>query len=500
MSLSLALEQLRNIQTELAYLRGINALFFWDQWIGLPPEGGVFRQQMQGYIAEKRTQIFKTAEVQDLARYLNGVPLEEIENPIDRAKVRSFLADYKRSVNVPVEKAREMIALTNQARGAWIDARNQKNYALFKPILKDLFKLSVEIARYIDPERHPLEVMVDASDEGVSLQEINREFIRLRTAVSSLVKKIQESDAQIEDSFLNEQVDPDELLKFIKFLVEKVGYQTGRGGYGQVPHPFTNLFGPKDARITVNCTTYRLGIFGGLHEAGHAMYAYRGNPEVNAANLWGGVQGGFHEAQARFYENMIGKSLAFWQCFYPEAQRRFKVFEQVPLEDYYRAMNIVRPSLNRITADEVTYSLHPLIRFELEQDLIDGQVDFDTLPQAWNDRYEACLGVRPENDSEGLLQDVHWSAGAFGYFQSYTLGNIYSGQIRAALLKAIPEVNEQIAAGNFEPLNNWLTRNIHQYGACYPALEMIRRISGDGLNVDGFINYLYEKYSPIYGL
>ena len=230
------------------------------------------------------------------------------------------------------------------------------------------------------------------------------------------------------------------------------------------------------------------------------MYAYRGNPEIDAANLWGGAMGGFHEAQSRFYENIVGKSRAFWEFFYPEAQKRFTAFAGIPLDDYYRAINSVRPSLNRITADEVTYSLHPIIRFELEQDVIEGRIDFEELPRAWNDRYETYLGLRPANDAEGLLQDIHWSAGALGYFQSYTLGNIYGGQIRNALLDAVPNVYDAIAAGNFAPLNDWLTENIHQYGNCYTAPEMIRRISGGPLDAGPFIDYLYRKYSAIYQL
>lgn len=500
MLLAQALEELKRLQTELAYLRGMGALCFWDQWMGLPAEGGPFRQKIEGYLAEKRIGLFNSTEAKALAQYWQGVPLAGIANPIDRATVRTFLFEYRQTVNIPVEKSRQAVALSAQGRDAWIRARTEKDYELFKPVLKQIFALRVELAGYVDPDRAPFEVMVGGSDEEISLEDVNREFDRMKTAVSGLVRKIQQSQVTIDDSFLNGPFEKQELLDFIKTLAEKMGYEKSKGGYGEVIHPFTNIFGPKDARITVNCASYRLGVFGALHEAGHAMYSYRGNPEVDAANLWGGVPGGFHEAQSRFYENIVGKSRAFWECFYAEAQKRFTVFEAVSLDDYYRAVNVVRPSLNRVMADEVTYSLHPIIRFELEQDLIEGRVDFDTLPQAWNDRYEAYLGVRPANDTEGLLQDVHWSAGAMGYFQSYTLGNIYGGQIRKALLAAVPQVYGEIAAGNFAPLNDWLAENIHQYGNCYTASEMIDRISSGPLDAGPFIDYLYEKYSPIYQL
>lgn len=500
MLLTEALDGVKRIHTELAYLRGIGGLFFWDQWNGLPAEGRPFRQKLEGYLAEKRIALFNSAEAKALAGYWQAAPLTEIEGDVDRAIVRSFLFEYRQTVNIPVEKSRQMVALANQGREAWIKARAEQSYELFKPVLQEIFKLRVELARYVDPDRPAFEVMVGASDEGISIEEVNREFGRMKTAVPELVRQIQRSTVVIDDAFLNGTFDPHELLDFVKMLTEKMGYDKARGGYGEVIHPFTNLGGPKDARITVNCSTYRLGVFGALHEAGHAMYGYRGSPEIDAANLWGGVPGGFHEAQSRFYENLVGKSRAFWECFYGEAQRRFRAFDGVSLDEYYRAINVVRPSLNRITADEVTYGLHPIIRYELEQELVEGRLDFETLPEAWDDRYEAYLGVRPANDAEGLLQDIHWSAGAIGYFQSYTLGNLYGGQIRKALLAAVPNVYDQIAGGDFGALNEWLTENVHQYGNCYTAPEMLRRISSASLDASAFIDYLYEKYTPLYGL
>lgn len=504
MLLSEALEQLKRVHAELAYLRAINGLFFWDQWNGLPPEGRPFRQKMEGYLAEKRLALLNSSEAKALAEYWAAVPLAEVVDDVDRAVIRTFLFEYRQSVNIPIEKTRQMVALVAQGREAWIKARAAQDYALFKPVLQEIFALRVELAGYIDPDRPAFEVMVRGSDEGISLTDVNREFGRMKAAVSDLVHRIRHSTVHtgggIDDSFLAGPFDPHELLDFVKLLTEKMGYDTARGGYGEVIHPFTNIAGPKDVRITVNCSSYRLAVFGALHEAGHGMYGYRGNPEVDAANLWGGVPGGFHEAQSRFYENIVGKSRAFWECFYGEAQRRFKAFEAVSFDDYYRAINVVRPSLNRITADEVTYSLHPIIRWELELELVEGRLDFEALPSAWNDRYEAYLGVRPANDAEGLLQDIHWSAGAMGYFQSYTLGNIYGGQIRKALLAAVPGVYDQIAAGNFVPLNDWLTGHVHQYGNCYTASEMTRRITGGPLDAGAFIDYLNEKYTQIYDL
>ncbi len=495
-----SLQRVKEISTELSYIRAINALFMWDQWMGLPKEGNEYRQKLQGYVVGKSSEILNSSETKELAKYFSKIDLDTIENDIDKAVIRTFLHKFNYSVNVPVEKNKRLAELSLEAQNAWIKALNEKNYSIFKPYLKELFELRLEISKYIDPNRPPFEVMMDESGEGICLEEVNREFSKLREAIIELVPKITKSTVEIDDSFLKQSFDKDELISFVKFIVEKMGYDINKGAYGEVIHPFTNMFGPKDVRITLNCKSYKFGVFAAIHEAGHAMYGFRGNKEVDEAQLWGGIMGGFHEGQSRFHENIIGKSKEFWQYFYPEAQKRFKQFENVSFDDYYNAINKVQPSLSRILADEVTYSLHPIIRFELEQELIDGKINFDELPQAWNDKYYEYLGIRPENDAEGVLQDIHWSAGMVGYFQSYTLGNIYGGQIRNTLLKAVPNVYDEIAKGNFDPFNNWMTENIHQYGECYTASEIIKRISGESLNADYFIDYLNEKYNSIYKL
>ena len=499
MSLKQNLESLKAIFNELAYYKTMNALSMWDQWNGLPPKGMPFRQKAQSYFAGKRAELIASDNVKYLAKYFQNISLDELENPIDRAIVRSFLHTYQYQASVPVERTKELVALSGESQAAWVKAKQEKDYEIFKPFLKKMVGLQLEIAKAIDPNRNPFEVLVGSNDEGLSLPEANREFEKLKKAVAEIIKKINATGVEIDDTFLQGNYDKETLFEFAKFVTQQIGYDLNQGGYGQVIHPFTNIFGPKDARITVNCANYKLGVFGAIHEAGHAMYAYRGNDEVNAANLWGGIPSGFHESQSRFYENIIGKSKAFWQYIYPEAQKRFPALASVSLEDYYKAINLVKTSTNRITADEVTYSLHPIIRFELEQDLLNGKVDFDDLPAAWNKKYVETLGVHPKDDEDGVLQDIHWAAGALGYFQSYTLGNIYGGQIRATLLKDLPDTYNEIAVGNFAPLNEWLTENVHQYSFLYTGTEMLKKVTGEALNADYFIAYLNEKYSKIYG-
>ncbi len=498
MEYKVAIEELKQLNEELSYHRALDAILMWDQWISMPKSGGEYRQKVAGYMALKRADVINSEKAKNIAKYFMSYNIEDIENDIENALVRNFVNNFKRSINVPADLMRKFVEKVGASQAKWIEAVQKQDYSIFKPYLKEVFEFSKEIAVLSDPEKSPFEAMIEACDEGVSIDILTREFEKVKKGIVELLDKINKSSVNIDDSFLEQSFDENELLDFVKFIIEKTGYDKNKGSYGIVPHPFTNMFGPNDVRITLNCQSYKFGVFAAIHEAGHAMYAYRGNDEVNKANLWGGIMGGFHESQSRFYENLIGKSKEYWMYFYPEAQKRFKQFENVTIDEYYKAINKVQCSLKRILADEVTYSLHPIIRFELEKELFEGTIDFDSLPQAWNDKYYSYLGVRPENDAEGLMQDIHWAAGSMGYFQSYTLGNIYGGQIRHALLKAIPNVYEEISKGNFEPLNNWLTENIHQYSKCYTGPEIIKRITGEELNADYFIEYLNEKYSKIY--
>ncbi len=494
------LKELKELNEELSYFRALDAILMWDQWISMPKSGGAYRQKVAGYMATKKSELVNSERAKKIAEYFIEYDITNIENDIDKAIIRNYVNMYKRTINVPTELKRKLVEATGVSQAKWMEALQNNNYEIFKPYLKEVFECSKAIAELSDPNKTPFETMVDACDEGVNIDILTREFEKIKIGVGNLVKRIQETEIDIDDSFLNQKFDENEVMEFVKEIIERVGYDKNKGAYGIVPHPFTNMFGPNDVRITLNCQSYKLGVFGTIHESGHAMYGFRGNNEVNEANLWGGVMGGFHEAQSRLYENLIGKSKEFWECFYPEAQKRFKQFENVTLDEYYKAINKVQGSLKRILADEVTYSLHPIIRFELEKELFDGTIDFDSLPQAWNDKYYKYLGVRPENDVEGLMQDIHWAAGSMGYFQSYTLGNIYGGQIRHALLKDVPNVYEEVAKGNFEPLNSWLTEKIHQYGNCYTGPEIIKRIMNEEINADYFIEYLNEKYSEIYNL
>ena len=331
--------------------------------------------------------------------------------------------------------------------------------------------------------------------------DVSREFDVLKRGIGEILDKITKADLGVNEEIFLREEDPDEMSAFGRRLAAEAGYDQRKGGFNdKVIHGFTSFLGPQDARVSTQRSGSPHLIFTCLHEAGHAMFSSGGNDQVNAANMWGGIEGSFHEANARFYENIVGRSREYWEFYYPQFQKAFPFFKDIKMDEFYRAMNTVRPSLRRIGADEVTYSLHVILRYELERDYFSGKIGTEDLNIAWNDKYKKYLGVCPENDTEGILQDMHWAGDYIGYFQSYALGNIYDGQIRKALLSEIPDLYEQIRHGEFDRLNKWMKEHIWQYGCCYTSGEMLKRLTGKTLDAVPFLDYMKEKYADLYGI
>ncbi len=494
-----AMENVREISKELGYLKNISGLLSWDQWTGTPVDGKSHISKLSGYMAKNMTDLIKSEKATKTAEFLNANTETEKLTDIDKALIRKFLSEFNTTVNVTSEQKRERVVLLGASREAWVKAKEASDYNIFKPHFKKAFDYCLEIYKASYPNIDTFEGMLQLQSEGLTLEKINAEFSKLRDGIAMLLEKINNSKIEIRSDFLEREFDKAQLEAFVKKTMYEVGLDKNKNATGYAPHPFTSRIGPRDARLTLNYKSFSGAFFAGLHEAGHAMYGYRTNEELVNEDLYGGIGGGFHEAQAKFYENMVGRSKAFCEYIFPKLQAEFEQFSDVTAEEFYRAVNKVQPSLIRTRADEVTYSLHPIIRFEIEQELIRGEIAFEDLPQIWNDRYEKYLGIRPENDADGILQDMHWGTGLFAYFQTYTLGNIYDGQILNALLKDENDIYEDIKNGKFDRLNNWITENIHQYGSLYTETEMIKKVTGESINADYFLNYLNKKYSEIYG-
>ncbi len=493
------LECIKSLNDQFRYYKTVESMFELDQWSALPVEGGAYRQQVAAHIAAQKAGLFDSSEAKLAAEYFSGVNLNDIEDYVERGLVRSFLFRYRNQTRTPKELMREYSMLRAETMNKWKEAREKQDFEIFRPWLTEVFDLKKKIALAINPEAPAFDTLVDINDEGTTCAEISREFDVLKKGLTELRSDLENSKVKSDTSIYNTPVDSAKIEAFSHRLSREYGYQESRGGFNnKVVHAFTSFMGPRDARVS----TYQNGslnmIFTCLHEAGHAMYASGGNDRVNAANMWGGIEGSFQESMARFGENIVGRSKAYWEYYYPQLQKEFTEFANVSLNDFYLSMNEVKPSLRRITADEVTYSLHVILRYELERDCFAGKLEAGDLERAWNDLSEKYLGIRPSNPVEGVLQDMHWAGDYIGYFQSYALGNIYCGQLRERILKELPSFEEQIRNGNFAELNAWMDEHVRQYGCCFTAGEMAERITGKRLDANPFLTYLNEKYRGIY--
>lgn len=495
------LETVKSINDQFRYYKTIESLFELDQWSALPVEGGAYRQQVAAHVGVQKAGLFDTAEAQAAAEYFADGKVGEIGDYIERGLVRSFLFRYNNQTKTPKDLMRQYSMIRAETMNKWKEAREKQDFEVFRPWLSKVFDLKKQIALAINPDAPAFDTLVNINDEGTTCEEISREFDVLKVGLTSLRERLEKSNVKPDTSIFNTAVDPARIETFSQRLARESGYQESKGGFNnRVVHAFTSFMGPRDARVSTSQNNSLNMIFTYLHEAGHAMYASGGNDLVNTANMWGGIEGSFQESMARFNENIVGRSRAYWEYYYPQLQKEFKEFENISLDDFYLSMNAVRPSLRRITADEVTYGLHVILRYELERDCFGGKLEVGDLAKAWDDLSEKYLGMRPSNDTEGVLQDMHWAGDYIGYFQSYALGNIYCGQIREAILRDIPNFEDQLRQGSFIQLNQWLDENVRQYGCCFTAGEMAHRITGKSLDAAPFLKYLEEKYSKIYQL
>jgi len=495
------LEYIKSINDQFRYYKTIESMFELDQWSALPLEGGNYRQEVAAHIAELKAGLFDSEEAKRAANYFRNADLNDIDDYVERGLVRSFLFRYRNQTRTPKHLMHQYSMIKAETMNKWKEARQKQDFEIFRPWLTKVFDLKTKIAEAIDPDASVFDTLVSINDEGTSCEEISREFDVLKVGLTKLRSEIEQSGVKPNSDIFNTMVDPARIEAFSQRLARESGYQESRGGFNnKVVHAFTSFMGPRDARVS----TYQNGslnmIFTCLHEAGHAMYASGGNDIVNIANMWGGIEGSFQESMARFNENIVGRSHAYWEYYYPQLQKEFPEFAGICLDDFYLSMNTVKPSLRRITADEVTYSLHVILRYELERDCFGGKLEAGDLRDAWNDLSEKYLGIRPSNDTEGVLQDMHWAGDYIGYFQSYALGNIYCGQLREAILNDVPDFENQLRQGAFTDLNTWLDENVRQYGCCFTAGEMAHRITGKSLDARPFLQYLEEKYKQIYQL
>lgn len=491
-------EALQHIYTVGGYLGSIGGVLGIDQWGGLPEKGVAYRLEVNSFLNEQRRALYFTPESDALEDYYRDNPIGDSD--VETAQIRGFLKQRSFYRDVPADLLEEFNRKRVESMNAWKQAREAKDFEIFKPYMEAVFELRRKIALALRPGEDPFATLVDLTDEGLNIDDISAEFEKLRQGIVEIRKKIEASGTEISDDFLEREQNADDMMNLAKDLAREVGYRDDMGGYNEkVIHAFSSTVGPRDARISTGKNGYPSLLMTILHESGHSMYGYSSNEAVVAAGLYGGISGGFHEGQARFIENFIGRSRSYIHHIYPRLTQTFPAYATVSEEDFYKAFNKVASTYKRTDADEVTYNLHVIIRFELERDYFAGKLTIDQMNDAWNDKYEQYLGIRPRNDTEGILQDMHWTGSWIGYFQSYALGNIYDGMIYNAIRKDLPNFSDLVAVGDFAPIISWLTENIWQYGRSVTAMDLLNKFSDKGLDAQPLLDYLDDKFGRIYG-
>jgi carboxypeptidase Taq len=489
--------------SQTAMLATIGSLLEWDERTKMPEAAGPYRAEqtalISGLVHQRWTDPQLLAELTELAEG----PLAADPAGDAAVTIRWLKRHVEKQVKLPRRLVEELVRTSVLGQQAWEQARRQKDFKLFQPLLEKTVALKREQAAALGYPQVPYDALLDDFEPEERTAEVGRVLAGLRAQLVPLVAAIRAAPRRPNPALLKREFPAAAQETLGLEAARAIGFDFHRGRLDVTTHPFCTTLGPHDCRITTRYDEHLLSaaFFGILHEAGHGLYEQGLPPESFGLPPGEAVSLGIHESQSRLWENFVGRSRAFWEFFFPAAQRHFPAaLGDVPLADFYFAVNDVRPSLVRIEADEATYNLHILIRFELEQALLEDRLRVGDLPAAWNQRYQQDLGVRPGDDVEGVLQDVHWSAGLVGYFPTYTLGNLYAAAFFAAADAQLGGLASQFAQGRFQPLREWLRENIHRHGRRYTAAELVERVTGRPLSPEPLMAHLRAKFSPLYGM
>lgn len=477
------------------------AVLSWDLLTGAPKKGKAQRSEVIGSLS---TDLFKMSISPKMGAFLEELGQPEVYaqlDPITQGIVRECKKEYDRSHQIPPVLYQEYVVLTSKSEVAWEDARKNNDFAAFRPYLEQILDYLKQFIDYWGYQGHKYNTLLDQYEPGITVAVLDPLFADLRTKSVSLLQAIQARGQKIDTSFLQQRFPAADQRRFSEFVLRKIGYDFEAGRLDESAHPFATGLNPGDVRVTTRFheNDFRAAIFGSIHESGHAMYEQNIGSDLIGTPLSDGTSMGIHESQSRFWENMVGRSHEFWSYFYQDLLTFFpQQFEHVSMDTFYSAVNQVEPSLIRVEADELTYNLHIMLRYELEKALIGGDLAVADLPGEWNDKMRDYLGVVPPNDADGVLQDVHWSGGSFGYFPSYSLGNIYAAQFEAALRRDLPDYKEAIRQGEFAAVKKWLGENIHKHGKLLEPKEILASVTGETINATHLIQYLETKYKQVY--
>jgi carboxypeptidase Taq len=496
-------QRFRELVGEVFDLDAVGSILEWDQQTYMPPGGAQVRAMQIAIINRLWHEKLSSDE---FSAALEAAKEETASLDPDSDEVR-VVRHMKREVDrwrkVPSEWVSEFKRVTALAHKAWEDARKEDDFTHFQPHLEEILKLRRQYSEFFAPYDHPYDPWLDYFEPGMKTSEVKAVFDKLRPRQVELVREIAERGTPVDDAVLHQDYDESRQWDFGIEVAKALGYDFERGRQDKAAHPFTTSFGIGDVRITTRFDPKYLGtaLFATIHEAGHAMYDQGVSPSLDRTDLITGASLGVHESQSRMMENLIGRSRPFWVAFFPRLQEYFpSQLGEVDLESFYRAINKVEPSLIRVEADEATYNLHIMLRFEIELALAENKISVADLPEVWNSKMDEYLGLTPPNYADGVLQDIHWSAGYIGYFATYSLGNLMASQFWAKMEEDIPDLADQIERAQFAEMMSWLRENIHQHGAKFEPMELLQRVTGNTLSVEPYLRYLRGKYEEIYKL
>lgn len=483
---------------ELRILGTLRGLTDWDQQVMMPKNSIKGRAKQISFLSSLSHKKLTEKKVGEVIK-----ALKDEKNKLskkDKALLRIIERDYKKQVKLPEKLVKELAEVTAEAQHVWEEAKNESNFDKFKPFLERIVDLKLQSADHIGYEDSPYDVFLDDFEEGMTEKKLNKIFKNLKKETLKLLEKIQNSSKYNNNPDFLLNMDINSQKKMGVEIIDTLGYSKDKGRLDEAEHPFTCSIGPDDVRITTHYfkEDFTRALFSTMHEIGHGLYEQGFSDDLKLSGLDDGISFGIHESQSRTWENIVGRGESFWNYFYKKLQKYNSRFKKISREDFLFRINTVKPNLIRIYADELTYNLHIILRFEIEKALMSQKINVTELPQVWNTKVKEYLGLDVPNDAQGVLQDVHWSSGGIGYFPSYTLGNVYAAQFWNALEEDIENVEDKISKGDLNCVLDWMRENIHKHGQLYTADQICRKITGEELNSDPLIDSLNDKFSRIY--
>ncbi|MDR7072466.1 carboxypeptidase M32 [Fictibacillus barbaricus] len=487
---------------KMVHINEAIGLMYWDLRTGAPKKGVEQRSEVIGTLS---SDVFAMSTSEEMKAYIEELSKPEVQDTLSdvtKKTLEDVKKDFERNAKIPPAEFKEYVILQSKAESVWEEAKGKSDFSLFQPYLEKLVEFNKKFIGYWGYEGNKYNTLLDMYEPGVTVEILDETFAKLRDRIVPLLQKVKEA-GQPETSFLFDHFPKEKQKEFSLHVLKDMGYDFDSGRLDETVHPFAIGLNPGDVRVTTKYmeNDFRTAVFGTIHEGGHALYEQNISEELVGTPLCSGTSMGIHESQSLFWENFVGRHHGFWKNNYSTLKNISGAqFNGVELDDFYRSINVVEPSLIRIEADEMTYPLHVIVRYEIEKGLFNDEIEVKDLPRIWNEKMQEYIGVTPKNDAEGVLQDVHWSGGSFGYFPSYALGYIYAAQLKNAMVKDLPDFDALMEAGNFLPIKEWLTKNVHQYGKMKKPIEILEDVTGEGLNPDHLIAYFEKKYSDIYRL